>query len=66
MGFIVKDVIREMSGNRWHLKDEKKHNRTLCGRKPTSEGFSWSTARKVTDDVKVFRTNPCVFCLRNY
>ena len=47
-----------MSGNRWHLNDEKNYNRTLCGRKPKVEGFSWSTARMVTDDIEVFRKNP--------
>lgn len=55
-----------MYGNRWHLKDEKRHNRTLCGRTTEEFGFTPPTARKVTDDVKIFRTNPCVFCLRNY
>ncbi|GAH15827.1 unnamed protein product [marine sediment metagenome] len=55
-----------MSGNKWHFKDKERPDRTLCGRRKASEGFDWTTARKITDDEEVFRKNPCVFCLRKY
>lgn len=51
---------------RWHLKDAKQTNRTLCGRRTQEEGFHWKTATLSTDDIKKFRENPCVNCLRHY
>jgi hypothetical protein len=66
---VIRNAVAEarlLSGNRWHLKDKSRLNMTLCGRRLVEEGFSWRTAQKFTDDVKQFRENPCIGCLKRY
>ncbi|GAH06499.1 unnamed protein product [marine sediment metagenome] len=50
--------------NKWHIKHPKDEHRTICGRLAKEFEFSPRTARRVTEDIKKFKTRPCENCLK--